>query len=209
MTRIRVIVGAVLMSGAGLLSLPGGLLAASREERGGDGELTLSGRVGQLEFDLSNKARVISFAGRPAAMGRGDFGDREPAYVAMGYGCQEHGGPLLFQVDHFDRCRTVFFISVHTRKLVGFRSLSPRFLFRGARTGLGTRVVDQRTGGEAGAGCFEGYVFGSRHDHASVWGFVTGGRDRRERGGGRHIVGGHLKILESESHRYPIGLLTC
>jgi hypothetical protein len=207
MAGVRVVVGATLICGVLALALPSAPLAASGE-RGGRGELTLSGRVGTLQFDRSTKAGVITFAGRPGATGVGSFGNREPRYLAMGYGCREHGGSLLWHVDHFDFCRTVFFLSAHTQKLVAFRSLSQSYAFRSARTGMATLGVQHATRGQAGNGCFPGFVFGSRHDHASVWGFVEGGREEYRKHHAR-IVGGHLRVLESESHRYPIGLLTC
>ena len=207
MRSLRVIVGAILISGVTALALPGAPLAATTGSSGG-GELTLAGRVGPLQFDLSTEAGVVAFAGRPGATGNGNLGNREPGYLAMGYGCREHGGPLLWRVDHFDFCRTVFFISIHTRKLVAFRSLSAAYSFRGATAGMGSRVVQRLTRGRAGNGCSPGFVFGTRHDHASVWAFVEGGREV-SRHGAQQIIGGHLKLIESESHRYPIGLLTC
>ena len=171
--------------------------------------LTLGGRVGPLQFDLSTEARVVAFAGQPGAIGRGNLGALDPGYVALGYGCREHGAPLLWRVDHFDFCRTVFFINAHTSKLVAFRTLSPRYSFRGARIGMTTRAVGQLTDARAGVGCFPGFLFGTRHDHAGVWGFVKAHHDKRRHHGGVRIVGGHLRFLESESHRYPIGLLSC
>lgn len=209
MAGVRVIVGVVLICGVLGLAVPSAPLAASSEQRGGGGELTLSGRVGTLQFDRSTEKGIVAFAGQPGATGPGSFGNREPRYLAMGYGCREHGGPLLWHVDHFDFCRTVFFLSTHTRRLVAFRTLSQTYSFRGARTGMATLGVQHVTRGRAGSGCFPGFVFGSRRDHASVWGFVEGGRERFRRHHGEEIVGGHLRVLESESHRYPIGLLTC
>lgn len=208
MTGVRVVMGAVLACGVLALAVPSALLAAAGERRGG-GELTLGGRVGTLQFDQSTKAGVVAFAGPPGASGMGTFGNREPRYLAMGYGCREHGGPLLWHVDHFDFCQTVFFLSAHTKRLVAFRTLSQSYSFRGARTGMATLGVQHVTHGQAGNGCFPGFVFGSRHNHASVWGFVDGGRETFGRHHRLRIVGGHLRVLESESHRYPIGLLTC
>jgi hypothetical protein len=115
----------------------------------------------------------------------------------------------LFRVDHFDFCRTVFFINAHTRRLVAFRSLSPRYSFRGAQAGMPTREVGRLADAKAGVGCFPGFTFGTRHNHAGVWGLVKARHDKRKRHRGVRIVGGHLKFLESESHRYPIGLLSC
>lgn len=209
MTGVRVVMGTLLICGVLGLALPGSLMAAGSERRGGAGELTLSGQVGALQFDRSTEAGVVAFAGRPGASGTGNFGNREPRFLALGYGCREHGGPLLWHVDHFDFCRTVFFLSAHTQKLVAFRSLSQSYSFRRARTGMTTVAVQHLTRRRAGNGCFPGFVFGSRHDHASVWGFVEGGRERYRRHQGQRIVGGHLRVLESESHRYPIGLETC
>ncbi len=208
MSDMRVVVGAVIACGVLAMAVPSAVPAASTE-RGHGGELTLSGRVGPLQFDRSTQAGVVAFAGRPAATGPGSFGNREPHYLALGYACREHGGPLLWHVDHFDFCRTVFFFSKHTGRLVAFRTLSSSYSFRGARTGMATGGVQHRTRGRAGNGCFPGFVFGSRHDHASVWGFVEGGRETFRRHRGERIIGGHLRVLESESHRYPIGLLTC
>src|SRR5205823_2583212 len=106
MTRMRVNLGAMFVGGVVALALPTALLAASRAGGGGDGKLTLDGRVGPLQFNRSTEARIIAFAGRPAATGTGNFSayPPDPDYFAMGYGCQEHSSGWLFMVDRYDYC---------------------------------------------------------------------------------------------------------
>lgn len=100
--------------------------------RGGSGTLTLSGRVGSLQFDQSSEPDVIAIAGPPDATATGNFGAQEPDYFAMGYTCQEHEAQGWFYVDHFDYCRTIFYINTHTQLLTAFASSSRNYSFRGA-----------------------------------------------------------------------------
>jgi hypothetical protein len=191
------------------LAAPGVLLAASRAGDGGSGKLTLAGRVGPLQLDRSTEGRVIAFAGRPAATGTGNFSayPPDPDYFAMGYDCQEHSSGWLFTVDRYGYCRTVFYINTHNQLLAAFATSSPRYSFRGARPGMPTRTANQRLHRRAQGGCFSGYFFGF-HSAASFVGDVF---SRRSYEHDHHIylVGGRLKALELESHRYPVGLLFC
>lgn len=202
---MRVIVGAVIAGAVVTLASPSVLLAASQSS-GGSGKLTLSGRVGPLQLDRSTVGRVIAYAGRPAATGRGNFGASEPDYYAMGYSCQENAQGWMFQVGQYAHCRTVFFINTYTNRLAAFYSLSRKYSFRGARTGMSTATAQRHVHTHAVDGCGEGFFLSSQA--ASFLGEESGGRGYEHH---HHywLRGGHLRALGLESRRYPVGLGFC
>src|SRR2546423_8124722 len=90
--------------------------------------VSVSGRVGPLRVDVSDRRRVIAFAGRPQAERRGRT-DRGHPYDALGYGCGPHaGGDTLPLVHGGPRCRTVFFIDARSGRLGLFYTIQPRYV---------------------------------------------------------------------------------
>ncbi len=176
--------------------------------RGGSGTLTLSGRVGSLQFDQSSEPDVIAIAGPPDATATGNFGAQEPDYFAMGYTCQEHEAQGWFYVDHFDYCRTIFYINTHTQLLTAFASSSRNYSFRGASPGMSTRSATRHIQVQPYNGCLTGFSVWKHHPHATFFGDVVGGHTKLVRRS-ELVYGGHLEDLQLESNRYPVGLLFC
>ena len=194
-------------------------LAASSETpssraHGGRGRITLGGRVGALQLDRSTQIDVLGFGGEPDATGRGNFDaiPHRPNYFALGYFCQRHHDRGLGVVDGSAYCKTVFYLNSRTERLVGFHTSSPTYSFEGASPGTPTPRARRQMHRFARSGCLTGFLFINRHNHASLFGEVDGGRATRYRHGAntiRRITGGHLEALELESNRHPIGLLFC
>ena len=183
--------------------------SAMAAPHGGSGKLTLDGRVGPLTFDRSTESDVVAFAGQPDATGRGntDATPRDPDWLALGYGCQEHEARGSIYVNTFDYCSTAFFINTWTQRLVGFHSSSRRYSMRAASSGMSTRAAERHIHSLARGGCLVGFFLGWRpRRHATFWGEVDGGRAV---GANLRIVGGHLTSLNLESNRYPVGLMFC
>ena len=173
---------------------------------GGSGTLTLSGRVGPLQFDQSSELDVMAAAGQPDVTATGNFGAQDPDYFAMGYTCQEQEQRGWLYVDHFDYCRTIFYINTHTQLLTAFASSSRNYSFRGASPGMTSRAATRHIHVEPYSGCLTGFSVWKHHPHAAFFGDVVGGRAKLVRRS-ELVYGGHLEDLQLESNRYPVGLL--
>ena len=133
-----IVTGTLLLIAALAVGFP---RAAIASVHGGSGRLTLSGSVGSLRFDQSDQSDVIALAGSPDATAPGNFEAEDPNYSALGYTCQEHRAQGWFYVDHFDYCRTVFYVNAHTQLLTAFFSSSRRYSFRGATPGMSSQLA--------------------------------------------------------------------
>jgi hypothetical protein len=101
-----------------------GACGTSARPAAGSAQIDVSGRVGPLRVDMSERRSVVSFAGRPNAERRGrntvasPFGSAR--YDALGYGCGRNAGPNalpLVQPQPSPKCRTVFFIDTRSGRL--------------------------------------------------------------------------------------------
>src|SRR5207237_674817 len=93
------------------------------------GRYSVSGRIGPLHVDVSERRAVVAFAGRPDAERRG----RSPAapfrsapYDALGYRCSRGADRDAFSlVSGGPFCRTVFFIDSRSGRLGTFYTSDP------------------------------------------------------------------------------------
>jgi hypothetical protein len=98
-----------------------------------------TGRIGPLRLHHSNGEAVIAFAGKPGADWRwhGTSSAQRaagyPAYRALGFDCAR-GTPrrrLLprdsYPDAHLPACRTIFFVSLRTGRLISFLTSDPRY----------------------------------------------------------------------------------
>ena len=141
MTRLAALAAVVLVFG----SACGGSNASIH---GGSGVVT-AGRIGTLRIDVSNRADIVRFAGRPKV----DVVDHTswpgvPKYRALGYSCED--GDIDGNTDTGPRsghlfCRTVYYVNSRTHHLVAFVTDSPDFrTTNGIRPGMAQKAADRR-----------------------------------------------------------------
>ena len=140
MTRLAALVAVVLLAG----SACGG----SGSTHGGSGVVTARGRIGSLQIDVSTRADIVGFAGRPEV----NVVDHTswpgvPKYRALGYSC---GQGDQVGVDTGPRsghlfCRTVYYVNSRTHRLVAFSTDSRDFrTTNGIRPGMAQTAADRR-----------------------------------------------------------------
>lgn len=117
------------------------LLSGSASAAGGSGIVAVTGQVGKLQIDKSERAAVIAFAGTP---------DQEirqrvlgfPSYDALGYDCSDTESANNFPIGNSGPyCVTIFFINIASHSLEDFVTSSAAYHERnGVR--IGTSVSD-------------------------------------------------------------------
>jgi hypothetical protein len=108
------------------------------------------GRIGPLHMDRSDRADVVTFAGRPDVERRGVEYDSTP-YLALGYDCFAKPSDDAFPVLETPaagrsgpNCKTVFWINRRTGRLGNFYSASASFSeSHGVRIGMRTAKAEQ------------------------------------------------------------------
>ena len=128
--------------GVTLVALLGvALLSGSATAAGGSGVVAVTGQVGKLQIDKSNRAAVLAFAGKP------DVEVRQrvlgfPSYDALGYDCSDTESANNFPIGNSGPyCVTIFFIDIASHSLEDFVSSSDSYHERnGVR--IGTSVSD-------------------------------------------------------------------
>jgi hypothetical protein len=89
--------------------------------------VSVTGRVGPLQVDRSDRAAVIRFAGRPAAELLGQSLNYAP-YRALGYGCAATGSRNTVELRaRGPYCRTAFFLERRTGRLGLFFTTAPAY----------------------------------------------------------------------------------
>jgi hypothetical protein len=117
------------------------LLSGPASAAGGSGIVAVTGQVGKLQIDKSDRAAVLAFAGTP---------DQEikqrvlgfPSYDALGYDCSDTESADNFPIGNSGPyCVTIFFVDIATHSLEDFVSSSASYHERnGVR--IGTSVSD-------------------------------------------------------------------
>jgi hypothetical protein len=117
------------------------LLSGSANATGGSGIVAVTGQVGKLQIDKSDRAAVLAFAGTP---------DQEirqrvlgfPSYDALGYDCSDTESADNFPIGNSGPyCVTIFFVDIGSHSLEDFVSSSATYRERnGVR--IGTSVTD-------------------------------------------------------------------
>jgi hypothetical protein len=131
--------------------------------------VSVTGRIGDLHVDQSDRAAVIRFAGRPSAERTGGFRSYVP-YRALGYGCGgKRGQYRVGLVPHGPSCRTVFFLDRKTGKLETFFTSSPEYSeSHGVRIGMPQGAAERLLHRRLTVGCTTALHFESATGSLSV-----------------------------------------
>jgi hypothetical protein len=165
--------------------LPGATYTAAAPLHGGAGNVTVSGQIGPLRLHRSTRAEVIAFAGVPDSEQKATIYNVEE----MGYHCST----LYGQPD----CKTIFYISLSSGKLIEFSTASANYTaLGGIHIGTSTRRAEQVAHARATSGCLDAiYVLNPRAKITFTL-MIEGGHGTP---GGvnttSHVVGGHIESI--------------
>jgi hypothetical protein len=141
MRRISVVGPRARFLGVSLVVLVVAVLTGSAIAAGGSGMIAVTGAIGPLQIDKSNRAAVLAFSGKP------DTEVRQrvlgfPSYDALGYDCSDTESAKNFPIGNSGPyCVTIFFIDIASHSLEDFVSSSAAYHERnGVR--IGTSVSD-------------------------------------------------------------------
>lgn len=190
-----------------VLALLGLIACGSAGGAAGSAVVTVTGRIGPLRLDVSSRAAVIAFAGRPDAERHGRASGGYAPYEALGYGCGKahasNAAPLV--EGRAPYCRTVFFINSRTGRLETFFTSSTRYSeAHGVRIGMRTAAAERRLRKRLFEGCETNIFLKSRN--ASLTVAFTGGRAQPP---SLHVTGGHVYAFVLHSHRTDAGVFDC
>lgn len=172
----------------------------------GSAIVTVTGRIGPLHLDRSDRAAVIAFAGRPDAERRGQAPGGYAPYDALGYGCGTRASPNATPlVEGGLYCRTVFFINRRTGRLETFFTSAARYLEgHGVRIGMPTAAAERRLHKRLVEGCEENIYFWSAKADLTI--AFSGSTFRRP---SLRVTGGHVYAFVLHSHRTDAGVFDC
>jgi hypothetical protein len=170
--------------------------------------LGVSGRIGRLRVDVSKRAAVIAFAGRPAAERRGRSlaaASLSERYDGLGYSCGREKDPNAFPlVAHGPPCRTVFFIDARSGRLGAVYTDDPRYRENhGARIGMPAAEAERLLHWQLRVGCETTIYLRSRRATLTV---VFGG-GRVQRNG--TLTGGHVSAFMLHGLHHDPGVVEC
>jgi hypothetical protein len=97
---------------------------------GGSGTVRVTGRIGTLQLDRSDRADVMAFAGKPDAERQSREGPGFARYDALGYDCTRTRTPQVFPLVRSaprPYCGTIFFIDEQSGRLETFFTTSARY----------------------------------------------------------------------------------
>jgi len=122
--------------------------------------ISVSGRIGPLQVDHSDRVAVIHFAGPPSAERNGRYGGAPP-YRALGYDCSPSGAretvPLGAGGPY---CRTAFFLARNTGKLAVFFTTSREYSeSHGVHLGMSQAAAERRLRRRLTVGCTTALYF--------------------------------------------------
>ena len=128
--------------GASLFALLGfAFLTGAAGAAGGSGAISVTGTIGKVQIDKSNRAAVIAFAGAPDV----EVKQRVlgfPSYDALGYDCSDTESASNFPIGNSGPyCVTIFFTDIASHSLEDFVSSSTSYHERHG-VGIGTSVSD-------------------------------------------------------------------
>ena len=86
--------------------------------------VTSGGRIGPLKLDVSDRASVIAFAGKPDGTNTGEYLPDYGPFEALGYRCR---GRRATDRGGFPSCATVFYINHATQRLEEFYTSERRY----------------------------------------------------------------------------------
>jgi hypothetical protein len=148
--------------------------------------VSVTGRIGDLHIDRSDRAAVIRFAGRPSAERAGRILNYAP-YRALGYGCAAKRAPDRVELTyHGPYCTTAFFLARKTGKLATFFTSSPAYSERhGVRIGMRQAIAERLLHKRLTLGCTTALHFESATALLSV--SFSGGKEHRAAVKGAHV----------------------
>jgi hypothetical protein len=161
----------------------------------GSAIVTVTGRIGPLHLDRSDRAAVIAFAGRPDAERRGQAPGGYAPYDVLGYGCGNRAAPNATPlVEGGPYCRTAFFINRRTGRLETVFTSAARYSEgRGVAAAVG---IPMRTE--------ENIYLSSATANLTI--AFSGGTFQRP---SLHVTGGHVYAFVLHSHRTDAGVFDC
>jgi hypothetical protein len=174
--------------------------------------VSVSGRVGPLRVDHSDRSEVVAFAGRSNAERRGRSVGTAPfpsaRYDALGYGCGRKSFDDAFPlVRGGPWCRTVFFIDARSGRLGLFYTTQSRYREgHGVRVGMPTAAAQRLLGGRRlHVGCEANIYLSGPNASLTV---AFGGRALRTRHD-RTVSGGHVYALVLHGLHHDPGVFEC
>jgi hypothetical protein len=162
----------------------------------------VTGQIGPLHVDRSNRSAVVAFAGKPDAVVAG----RAPGYFpyrALGYDCARrlNGGVQLAR--HAPVCRTAFFFDRRSGNLETFYTSSPEYTEgHGVRIGMRQAEVERLLRQRLVFGCTAALHFESPTGSLSIE--FGGGTEN-----GTTIKGAHVTDFVAHGHRRDAGIFDC
>lgn len=162
--------------------------------------ITSTGRIGELQMDVSMRATIVAAAGRPDAERTGAWnGSRR--YRALGFDCStkrsDRTWPLLAGGPY---CRTVFFLDARTGRLGTFFTTSNRYEeAHGVQIGMATATAEQLLRRRVVVGC-EANIYSRSLTIA-----FAGGR-RAQNG---YLIGGHVEAFALHGRKDDVGVFDC
>jgi len=162
--------------------------------------VSATGRIGPLRVDESNRADVISFAGRPDSERHGayDGGRFYTSFDALGYGCR---GKAATDKVGIPRCKTVFYLDPRSGKLELLYTEDKRYVDpHGVHVGTRTPVAERQLHRRALTGCYSGFRFDTKSGFLVMW--LEGGKRTA-------LVGDHVGFVVVHSQRLNPGVLDC
>jgi hypothetical protein len=172
----------------------------------GSATVTVTGRIGPLHLDRSDRAAVIAFAGRPDAERRGQAPGGYAPYDVLGYGCGMRAAPNATPlVEGGPYCRTAFFINRRTGRLETFFTGAARYSEgHGVRIGMPTAAAERALHKRLVEGCEENIHLSSATADLTI--AFSGGTFQRP---SLHVTGGHVYAFVLHSHRTDAGVFDC
>ena len=173
------------------------LIGCASGHGSGSGRIVVSatGRIGPLRVDKSDRADVISFAGRPESERHGRYVDFPP-FDALGYGCR---GKKATDEAGIPRCKTVFYFDSRSGELELLYTEDNRYVdAHGVHAGTRTPAAERQLHRRAFEGCFSGFRFETRTGFLVMW-----------LEGSKTLKGDHVGFLVVHSKRLNPGVLDC
>jgi hypothetical protein len=161
----------------------------------------VTGQIGPLQMDSSDRAAVVAFAGRPDATSTGTAPGAYAPYRALGYDCAGNGFDGEVQI--VGRCRTVFFLDRRTGKLETFSTSSPQYSEgHGVRIGMTQEEAEDLLHQRLTVGCTAALHFDSPTGSLSI--DFAGGVEH-----GTSVDGAHVDAFVLHGTRRDAGVFDC
>jgi hypothetical protein len=165
--------------------------------------LRVTGSIGPVHVDRSDRAAVIAFAGKPDAEAAG----RAPGYFpyrALGYKCaRKRMKDGVYLAPHAPICRTAFFFDHRTGKLETFYTASSDYAEgHGVRIGMKQAEAERLLHQRLTVGCTAALHFESHSGSLSIE--FGGGTEN-----GTSIKGAHVTDFVVHGHRRDAGIFDC